>query len=151
MIKPFAFGVTAAVVASSVGLAAEQRYQGTFFVTDANAACQAGDSSIDVGTNFVFTLRIGNGEAFGLFGSRSAYQIEPQGSETFKANGPYAGTKIGSGGSASQLEGRYSKLSISPAAPGDGNQQILLKGGLTNFDHDGCTVKFVAAGARRPD
>lgn len=151
MLKPLVVAFGVALFASSAASAAEQRYQGTFFVTEVNAACRAGDSSIDVGTNYVFAFRTGNGEAFALFGSRSAYQIEPNGSDAFKASGPYAGTKIGAGGSASELAGQYSKLTINPDAPSDANQQILVKGGLTNFDHGGCTVKFVASGARRPD
>lgn len=143
--------LVAAVLFVGQAESAELRFQGTLFVTAAAGTCGDGEPVAAEGDNYVIAYRLSDaGEAFALFDTRKAYQVEPAAPGRFGASGNYVGAKIKSGAEAGDLSGKYSQFKVAPATPAAATSQVLISGKLTNFDRNGCTVTFSASAAHRP-
>ncbi|WP_146035714.1 hypothetical protein [Methylopila sp. Yamaguchi] len=130
---------------------AQQRYQGTFFVTSASAACAA-EPAAEVGDNFVFVFRTETTrQVFALFGTRRAMSYAPSTGARFATSGTHSSISIGGGAASTTFTGAYRSFVAQPATFATTTQTMSLRGTLTNFDGTaGCTITFTASGLRRP-
>jgi hypothetical protein len=148
--------IAAAALALGCGAAqaqsSQQRYQGTFFVTEASGGCETADGNVaQPNEHYVFVFRTDNdAQAMSIIGQRRALAFVPQGGK-FGRQGAFQGTYIPTGATPRQGEGRYSQFKVTPGNLQGSTEQIQVQGRLTNFEGvDGCTVTFEAGGIRRP-
>jgi hypothetical protein len=131
---------------------AQQRYQGTFFVTDASGGCTTDDGVVaQPNEHYVFVFRTDNdGQAMSIIGQRRALAFVAQGAR-FARSGNFQGTYIPAGAVPRQRAGRYSQFKITPARLAGDTASIAVSGKLADFEGiEGCTVTFEAGGVRRP-
>jgi hypothetical protein len=149
--------LAAALAAMGCGAAqaqsAQQRYQGTFFVTDATDGCTAEDGSVVAQSNehYVFVFRSENDlQAMSLFGQRRALAFVAEGKK-FGKSGNFFGTYIPAGAVPRQAPGKYSQFKVAPSKLAGDTESIRVTGKLTGFEgFENCTVTFEAGGIRRP-
>lgn len=148
--------IAVAAIALSAGLAnaqsAQQRYQGTFFVTDASGGCTTDEGvAAQPNEHYVFVFRSDNQlQAMSIVGQRRALAFVPEGGK-FKKAGDFFGTYIPAAANPRSGPGKYSSFKVEPSKLSGDNDQVRVTGKLTNFEGiDGCTVTFEASGLRRP-
>lgn len=153
--KSLAYGICVAVLGSGLayGQAAEQRYQGTFFVTEVSPGCTNADGSTTVTLNehFVWVFRSSNAlQSMSVVQQRRAASFSPE-NQRFGKSGNYTGLYILSSSGLRSASAKYSKFKMTPATLTPTTATVQLEGQLSDFEGAiGCNVTFEAGGVRRP-